>query len=270
MKWFWHQRSGLRLAVWETGDGPPVLFQHGLCGDATQPADVFPADSGWRCLTLECRGQGKSDAGSPEDFSLATFSEDLVSLIEALALAPVVLGGISLGAALALRLAALRPDLVRALVLARPAWIDEPAPANMQPNALVGELLRHFPPQEARARFEASATARELAIESPDNLVSLFSFFSREPISTTRELLCRISADGTGTTKSRIEAICVPTLVIGNSRDFVHPLAMARELAGMIPHAKMVEITSKSTNRERYRDHFKAALSMFLKKLDNP
>ena len=244
-----------------------MLFQHGLCGDALQPAEMFPSESGWRCLTLECRGHGESEAGSPEEFSLATFAEDLVSLIEAQSLTPVVVGGISMGAALALRLAVLRPDLVRALVLARPAWTMEAAPLNLQPNALVGDLLRRYPPEEARAQFEASEVARNLEENAPDNLASLRSFFSRQPVSVTRELLCRISADGPGISGSEIEAIQVPTLIIGMERDFIHPLAKARELATTIPGATLVEITPKAVNRDLYRRDFTAALLAFLKEL---
>jgi len=134
----------------------------------------------------------------------------------------------------------------------------------MQPNALVGDLLRSYPPDEALRRFNDSDTARELAVEAPDNLVSLHSFFSRQPISTTRELLCRISADGSAISRDQIGHVGVPTLVLGNARDFVHPLAKAKELAALIPQANMVEITSKSDSRERYRDEFRAALSAFL------
>jgi hypothetical protein len=38
-----HRNAGLRFAVSETGEGRPMIFQHGLCGDASQVADVFPA-----------------------------------------------------------------------------------------------------------------------------------------------------------------------------------------------------------------------------------
>jgi pimeloyl-ACP methyl ester carboxylesterase len=263
-----YEHAGIRFSVSETGEGLPMLFQHGLCGDALQPAEVFPSESGWRCLTLECRGHGHSEAGSPDEFSIATFAEDLVSLIEARNLAPVVVGGISMGAALALRLAVLRPDLVRALVLARPAWTTEAAPFNMQINALVGDLLRRYPPEQAQARFEASEIARNLAINAPDNLASLRSFFSRQPLSVTQDLLCRISADGPGVSRSEIEAIHIPALVIGSARDMIHPLAKAQELATMIPGATLIEITPKAENKDFYRRDFTAALLAFLKELE--
>ena len=244
-----------------------MLFQHGLCGDAAQPAEVFPFGQGWRCVTLECRGHGGSEAGPAEGFSFATFADDLVSLIEARGLAPVVVGGISMGAALALRLAVMRKDLVRALVLARPAWLDEVAPANMRPNALVGELLSVFPPAEARARFEESEVAKRLEVEAPDNLASLRGFFTREPIAFTRELLSRISADGPGVDAADIRKIAVPTLVIGHGRDAVHPLRMAEAFAAWIPNARLATISPKAKSRDRYRDDFRIALSNFLTEL---
>jgi pimeloyl-ACP methyl ester carboxylesterase len=244
-----------------------MVFQHGLCGDAAQPAEVFPFEAGWRCLTMECRGHGESEAGPSEQFSIATFAADLAALIEARDLAPVVLGGISMGAAIALRIAALRPELVRALVLARPAWAEETAPSNLRANAMVGKLFRDYPPDEARLRFEASDIARTLAEEAPDNLATLRGLFTRQPIAVTSELLCRIAADGPGVTRPEIQAIQVPTLVIGHARDFIHPLAMARELSGLIPLAAFVEITPKAENKELYCQDFKAALAAFLKEI---
>ena len=264
MRSFVHKHAGLEFAVSEIGEGPTMLFQHGLCGNASQCAEVFPVESAWRCLTLECRGHGLSDVGPTAQFSIATFAADVASLIEAQALAPIVLGGISMGAAIALHLAVRRPDLIRALVLARPAWIDEAAPSNLLPNAIVGELLRLYPPDEARARFEASDLARQLHMEAPDNLTSLKSLFSRKPHSVTRELLCRISADGPAVDRLEIETICVPTLVIGHARDFVHPLALAQALSAIIPRAKMIEITPKAQSLERHRKDFRAGLLAFL------
>ena len=262
-----HRRAGLRFNVAESGDGATLLLQHGLCGDAAQPQDLFPPGIGWRCLTLECRGHGGSDAGASDGFSIAAFADDVASLIEARAFAPVALGGVSLGAAIALRLAALRPKLVRALVLVRPAWLDEAAPANMRPNALVGDLLAGFPAPEARARFEASPIAQQLQREAPDNLASLRGFFSRQPLAVTRDLLRRIAADGPGAAPDQIAAIAAPTLVIGCARDVIHPLALARSLAEKIPFARFVEVAAKADDPLLYRYDVRAALAAFLKEI---
>jgi pimeloyl-ACP methyl ester carboxylesterase len=260
-----HIRDGLRLCVSEIGAGETLVFQHGLCADAAQPAEIFPEGHGWRCLTLECRGHGRSDAGPPDRMSIADFTDDLAAMLRAKATGPVVLGGISMGAAMALRLAVRCPELVRGLFLARPAWVDLAAPANLAPNALVGDLLARFSPSEARSRFEASAVALRLAAEAPDNLTSLRGFFSREPVAVTSELLRRIPADGPGVSSREIEALRVPALVLGTAHDLAHPSTHVDALARMIPGARRRLITSKFESRERYRDEFRAALADFLR-----
>lgn len=257
-------QAGLHLAVSTTGDGRPMVFQHGLCGDAAQPAQVFPDDAGYQCITLECRGHGRSEAGPFGDLSIATFTDDLAALIVERGLVAPVVGGISMGAAIALRLAVTHPALVGALVLARPAWMVAPAPPNMAPNAEVGHLLRDHPPDQARALFAAATTAARLAVEAPDNLASLMGFFGREPVATTAALLTRISADGPGVSEGDLAALRVPTLVIGHQRDAVHPMGHARWLAATIPGARFVEITPKADDPIRYRDNFQAALAVFL------
>ena len=253
-----------RLALTQAGDGPAFVFQHGLCADAAQPAEVFPDDAGFRRVTLECRGHGGSDPGDTAKLSIATFTDDVAAAIEGEALTPCVVGGISMGAAIALRLAVRRPDLVRALVLARPAWLTEPAPPNMRPYFEVGELLSRFPAEDARARFEASATAAWLKREGPDNLVSLRALFARKPRALTAICLRRIAADGPGVPAADIARLRLPALVIGHGCDPLHPWSYAETLAATLPQARLVRITAKAESRDRYVEDIRAALRHFL------
>ena len=247
------------------GTGLPVLFQHGLCGDARQTQEAFPGDPAFRRITIEMRGHGASEAGDPQRFSVAAFADDVAAFIKASGLAPVIVGGISMGAAIALRLACKRPELVKGLILARPAWVTDPAPSNMGPNGQVGDLLARLSRQEASSAFLSSPTARQLAHEAPDNLASLKGFFLREPQAVTAQLLQRIAADGPGVTEDEVRGISVPTLIIGHAQDFVHPLAHARALQSLMPSSKLVEITPKARDKNRYILDFHAALTAFLK-----
>ncbi len=259
---FYH--DGLCLAVHAEGDGRTMLFQHGLCGDAGQVVEMFPAEVRWQSITLECRGHGKSEAGPLDNISLATFADDLAAFVEARLSGPVMLGGISMGAALALSLAVRRPAIVSGLVLARPAWVCDPAPPNLAPYALVGDLLARHAPGEALAVFDRTETACRLAVEAPDNLASLRGFFSREPVAVTRALLTRIPVDGPAITPNDLGALRVPTLVIGHGQDHAHPLAAAETLTRLVPGARLALITPKASNRDRHRDEFRAALGQFL------
>ena len=128
-------RQGVSLRYEDVGEGPAVLFQHGLGGDAAQVAEVFPeapATGGSRSNAARMADprRGRSPiCRSPRSPTMSPPSPT-TSACRA------VVGGISMGAAISLRLAVTRPDLVRALVLARPAWMFAPAPDNMQPIAL--------------------------------------------------------------------------------------------------------------------------------------
>ena len=257
--------GGVRLAGFSRGTGATLVFQHGLLGDHHQVAEAVPDLPGLRLLTLDCRGHGTSDAKGP--FSIAQFAEDVIALVEARAKGPVVLGGISMGAAIASRIAVRRPDLVRGLVLARPAWVTEAAPENMQPNAEVGALLETLPAGEARARFERSSTAARLRAGAPDNLSSLMGFFARAPQDPTARLLTAISADGPGITEADLAALRVPTLVLSSEDDLIHPVSHAATLAALIPGARHTPLTPKGRDKAAYLRDFHAALAAFLSEL---
>jgi pimeloyl-ACP methyl ester carboxylesterase len=258
-------RAGLRLAWYDHGgSGTPFVFQHGLLGDAAQTVEAAADLAGTRLFTLEMRGHGRSEAGQAEAFSIATFADDLAAAMDDRGLRSAVVGGISMGAATALRLAVLRPDLVSALVLVRPAWISEAAPANLRPNAFVGELLSTMPAEAARAAFEESDICRDLARAAPDNLASLRSFFAREPQEETAALLTAIANDGPSVSRAEIARISVPALVAGCGMDAIHPLAMARELAGLLPAGRFAEVTPKGLDKARHLAELQVHIASFL------
>ena len=246
------------------GDGLPVIFQHGLCGDARQTAEAFPRDPRFRRITVESRGHGLSEAGDPAQFSVHTFAADIQAFIEAHRLGPIVIGGISMGAAITLHLAVHRPEIVRGLILARPAWVTASAPANNSPNREVGRLLANLSPEEARKAFEVSETAKLLAEIAPDNLASLRGFFSREPQAITAALLQAIAADGPGVTEEDLRNLETPTLVIGHEIDFIHPFSYAATLSQLIPGSRLVAVTPKAVSKPAYLQDFHSAIASFL------
>jgi pimeloyl-ACP methyl ester carboxylesterase len=238
----------------------PIYFQHGLCGSAAQTIEVFTEDPRFHLHTLECRGHGASPPGDTNAFSINSFANDVAEFVEA---GPVILGGISMGAAIALNLAVHKPHLVKALVLARPAWVTDNAPENMRPNAEVGALLANYPPDEAKTKFLASATAHHLAKTAPDNLASLLTFFHREPIAVTSALLTKISADGPGVTEQQVRTLSIPTLIIATGQDAIHPMAHAYKLHALIPQSRLVEITPKGVDKAAYVTEFRSTLLRF-------
>jgi pimeloyl-ACP methyl ester carboxylesterase len=261
---FFETSDGCRLAFVDAGEGLPVLWQHGLGADRSQPSEVFPNVLGVRRITLECRGHGQSELGDEAKLSIAQFTDDAISLLDHLAIGRAVVGGISLGAAIALRIAALHGERARGLILARPAWVDEVGPAHMTIYREVADLLAAYGPLQGKARFEALPLLAEVEAISADNAASMRSFFDRDTPRSTIALLSRIPADGPGIARDRLRGLALPTLVIANGQDYVHTLATAQRLAALIPGAILHEITSKTISRTRYVAEFKHALAGFL------
>jgi pimeloyl-ACP methyl ester carboxylesterase len=246
------------------GAGWPIIFQHGLCGDARQTTEAFPSDVRFRRITVESRGHGGSEAGDPGLFSIRTFASDIVAFIEAHRLGPIVIGGISMGAASTLHIAVDRPEIVKGLILVRPAWIVAPAPANNGPNREVGRLLADFSQEDARKRFEAGETARLLAEVAPDNLASLRTFFSREPQAITAALLQSIASDGPGVSEEDLRNLETPTLIVGHEIDYIHPFSYATALSQLIPRSQLVRITPKAVSKAAYLEDLHKAITNFL------
>ena len=260
MSWFTLQRDEATLRGWDGGEGPPVIFQHGLGGDEAQVAEVFPDGQGVRRLTLECRGQGKSSLGNANEISITNFAGDILTFADSRGVDRFVIGGISMGAAIAMRVTIKNPTRVRALILARPAWLWGAAPENMKPFVEVASCLR----QRTLEDFESSATAQRLAREAPDNLASLRKFFSVKDREATATLLATIAGDGPGVDEAEVRAIAVPTLIIGHKIDAVHPLEFARTLASKIAGSQFVEITPKATDKPRHVAEFRTNVAQFL------
>lgn len=108
--------NGIELHYDRVGEGPPLLFLHGLGSSARDWENQVSHFQGSRELVApDFRGHGRSD--KPEGpFSIEEFASDTVGLIEGLELGPLPIVGISLGGMVGFQLVADRPDLVTKLV----------------------------------------------------------------------------------------------------------------------------------------------------------
>jgi pimeloyl-ACP methyl ester carboxylesterase len=58
--------------------------------------------------------------------------------------------------------------------------------------------------------------------------------------------------------------ISLPTLILANHSDPLHPFKIAETLAAAIPGARLLEITSKSVSREKHLAEARAYITEFL------
>lgn len=111
--------NGVQL-YWElSGSGEPVVLVHGSWGDHHNWARVVAALSNTlRVATYDRRGHSQSER--PGSGTIVDDVADLAGLIEHLFGGPVHVIGNSFGSAIALRLAARRPELIRSLFVHEP------------------------------------------------------------------------------------------------------------------------------------------------------
>ncbi|QJY48860.1 alpha/beta fold hydrolase [Pseudonocardia broussonetiae] len=119
--------DGFRLAHDRTGPptGPPVLLLHGWPGDRTDHAGVAErlAGTGHDVVVPDLRGFGGSDKHDLDParyYGVDAQARSVAGLLDELGLRGVAVGGYDIGSRVAQRLAADRPDLVRALVVTPP------------------------------------------------------------------------------------------------------------------------------------------------------
>jgi len=84
-----------------------------------------------------------------------------------------VVGGVSMGAGIALNFGLRHPDKTAALVLSRPAWLNESVPGNLAVYPKIAALVEQLGRHRARDEFEQSNDYRELASGFPAAAASL-------------------------------------------------------------------------------------------------
>jgi len=119
----WWSSHGLRLFAFEAGpqtSRPVVLLHGGLA--AHQACRVFgdPLASRYRLITPDLRGSGRSHFAGELTWDL--LADDIAELVRQRELRRAVIGGISFGAGVAVRVALRHPELVEALLVLHPAY----------------------------------------------------------------------------------------------------------------------------------------------------
>ena len=237
------QRPGCRLHYEVTGEGPAIVFAHGLGGNQMswwqQVAHFAPRYS---CIAFAHRGFAPSSPlpGGPEP---ADYADDLAALIEHLGLAEVRIVAQSMGGWSAVDYALRRTGKLKALVLAAttgtidPARIREPERSRLQDWALAGQRAQA---DLAKRGIHVAAGAR-MADEQPA-LHLLYRHVDDMNASLDKQALRqRLMASRTRAPQELAAAAC-PVLLIAGDEDILIPPFAADAIAAVVPGARAVHI----------------------------
>jgi len=258
------ENKKVRLHYKDSGSGLPFIFQHGLGADVNQPFSLFRQPAGIRLIALDARGHGQSETGPAEETSLGASADDLLDLIKYLEIPGAVLGGISMGAAIALVFALRYPAKALGLVLSRPASLDRPNPFNQKIFALIAGLIKTAGPEEGLRAFQALPAFKEIELEFPDTAKSLSNQFKHP---RAREMAANLSSIPNESPLDDIEqarSIKCPTLILANKKDPIHPYEHGVRLAQAIPGAQFREVASKSVDLNQHLREVQQFIQEFL------
>ena len=249
----------------EAGSGMPFIFLHGLGGSIEQVLKIYSPLQGVRMITFDQRAHGKTAMGEKSDLSFKTFAGDVLALYEHLHLECGVIGGISMGAGVALRFTLSNPDKVVALILSRPAWLDKPMEEkNIATYKYIKDLIEKHGTQAGRDLFLISDVYKDLHNKSPENAKSFLVHFDYEHAVATAAKYQLLPEDTPSYNRDEWKKIKVPTLVLANHSDHVHPYEYGLEYASLIGRAELKEITPKAVSETQHRKDVQQHIDAFL------
>ncbi len=231
-----------RTARSAPANGRPLILLHGLLlsQEMHRPLAKALAARGNRVITLDLLGHGHSDR--PRDmwrYSMATYGEQVVALMDHLELEQAVVMGTSLGANAALEVAAHNPQRLRGLVIEMPV-LD---------NGLLWSALTFTPLLVALTFGErvlkllaraTSAVPRRLLPHYGNVMLDLV----RQEPGPGGALLQGLFFGRIAPPRSERATFTTPTLVLGHPRDPVHPFSDAGMLAKEMPNARLLQANS--------------------------
>jgi pimeloyl-ACP methyl ester carboxylesterase len=231
-------RDRLEYTEYGAGDAWVVLLHGQLMPRRMhQPLARALAAEGLHVVTLDLLGHGRSDRpADPLVYSMTSFAEQVVALLDHLGAAQAVVGGTSLGANVSLEVATIAPERVRGLVVEMPV-LD---------NAVEAGILA-FAPLLFAARF-LPFTVNSVRLVTRPIPRGVVPFWAGIVLDTLDQRADAVAAVVHGLFYGRLappsrmrRSITAPALVVGHPADPVHPAADAAMLAEELPNATFVK-----------------------------
>lgn len=238
-------RDGVELAVWDEGQGIPVLLLHGLT--ATHRYVVMGSTrlerSGHRMIAYDARGHGASTAAPrPSAYGYDELARDALAVLDALGIERAVLAGASMGAHTLVRVALAAPERVAGLVVITPAYVPgveadarrlahwDALAAGLRSGGVEGFVAAYGEPRVPVAWRETVVTVMRQRLGRHEHPEAVADALVAVPRSRPFDAM------------SELEALDVPVAVVASSdeADPEHPLAVGEAYAAAIPGAKLI------------------------------
>ena len=242
--------DGHRLAVVEVGssNAPAWVLAHGAGSSARflLAAVAGPVlAAGGRLVTYDLRGHGASSpAREVTEHHLDAHAADLAAVVATPDGAIAVVGGVSLGAHAAARVAASWPpgSEPAAVLACLPAWTGTPVRGTGPHAAIAAELQR----VGVAGLLTAIAADRDLAPWLRETLLTDYARHDPDSLAAVLRSLDGGAAPGPG----ELARLTRPLAILGWPDDPGHPLDVAREWARLAPVTALVTLAIGDLDRD--------------------
>ncbi len=239
----------------------PVILVHGLLLSQKmhRPLAKALAARGNRVITVDLLGHGESDR--PRDmwrYSMYSFGEQLVALMDHLEIPEAVVMGTSLGANAALEVAARAPERLRGMIVEMPVLDNALLASALTFTPILVALTFGEPLMKLVARG-ARAVPRRLLPYYGNVVLDIV----RQDPGPGGALIQGLYFGRIAPHRTERRTFKMPALVLGHRRDPVHPFSDAGMLAEELPNARLIEADSLVELRikpERLTDEIAAFL----------
>ena len=234
--------DGVSLSYEVFGRGErTVVYLHGILLDSALNHRLAQdlADAGYRVVLLDLPGHGRSD--KPHAIALHrmdSYARRVVGLLDELGVERAVVGGVSLGADVALQMGLTAPERLDGMILEMPV-LEQAVPAALvifapvlfaaSYAAPVLRMLLRLARRLPRERLGVIGSAMGMVELDPDDIAAVLKGVVVGPVAPT--------------VPERV-SMTVPALVIGHSSDRLHPLGDAARLSAQLPDARFIEARS--------------------------
>ena len=246
------------------GSGEVLVLGHGFGGSARNfRAQARALADRFRVIRFDARGHARSAAPpEPTAYTPDAFVDDVARVLDQHGVAGAAVGGLSMGAGIALRFAVAHPERTRALVLAA-------FPASAETSGSYAAAADAFAARIDRDGLEAAGAefvwgpGSGLDAAAADLVRRGFLEHRSEALAhVLRGVIAR--QPSVAALAPDLAALDVPTLVVVGARDRLS-LLPSRDLAAALPAARLVEIPDAGhlVNLARPAE-FNAAVAAFL------
>ena len=232
--------DGLTINYDVQGDGEPLLLIPYLSADHACYAFQLPAyTEHFSCIAVDLPGTGESDK-PPGPYSTDTYADQVAAFLGAIGVERAHVAGVSLGAAVAMHLAARHPERVRSLSL-HSAW--DASDTYLRTIVEMWRTLASSAPAVAEMVIEGILPlcfTPEAYVERPEFIATIADFVRSRPAQPLDAFMAQSDAALSHDASDALADIGVPTLITVGAYDLVCSPRFAKRMQSAITGSELV------------------------------